>query len=78
MIIIRKEVTAPSSLFRGRGDPIPSLAGTSLCIAPLSLTLAGSGRPGSTHVTTLLLTYCLLIARQTRNSIMDPGRGEVR
>lgn len=79
MIIIRKEVTAPSNLFRGRGGilfhpwqgPHSALL---LCYSPWQ----GLGGPAQLMLPTLLLTYCLVVARQTRNRIVDPGRGEVR
>lgn len=80
MIVNRKEVIASSSLFRGGQNLAPSLAGTSLCIAPLSLSLAGPGRPGSTHVTDPHADLPPPGGRANREPHPRPvqGRGEMR
>lgn len=57
-----------------------SLASTTLSISPLSLSLAESGRPDLANATipSPMLTYYLMVARQTRNNINSWVRGEMR
>jgi len=70
MIIIRKEVIAPSTLFPGATVLLHPWPGPHSAL--LLCHLAGSlGGPARLLLPTLMLTYHLMVAGQTRNRIMD-------
>lgn len=78
MIVIRKEVIAPSSVFRGAKILLHPWLGPNSALLLCHSPWQGLGGPARPMLPTLMLTYHLLVAGQTGNRIPDPCRGEVR